>query len=96
MALLNSDKTWDFVDRTGDNLENVSTLMTNMGVDLFQEGKPLDQKGMSRIKGALKNPEFISAIKDLAEASRGANPNYLELSSKLLGAIDKAPNASAL
>ena len=94
-ALLNSDKTWDFVDRTADNLENVSTLMTNMGVDLFQEGKPLDQKGMSRIKGALKNPEFISAIKDLAVASRGANPNYLELSSKLLGAIDKAPNASA-
>ena len=94
-ALLNSDKTWDFVDRTADNLENVSTLMTNMGVDLFQEGKPLDQKGMNRIKGALKNPEFVTAIKDLVITSRGQNPNYLELSSKLLGTIDKAPNASA-
>lgn len=94
-ALLNSDKTWDFVDRTANNLEKVSTLMTNMGVDLFQEGKPLDQQGMRRIKGALKNPEFTSAIKDLAVASRQPNPNYLELSTKLLDAIDKAPNASA-
>ena len=94
-ALLNSDKTWDFVDRTANNLEKVSNLMTNMGVDLFQEGKPFDSKGMSLIKDTLKSPEFITTIKEIAIASKQQNPNYLELSSKLLGAIAKEPNASA-
>ena len=94
-ALLSSDKTWDFVDRTANNLEKVSSLMTNMGVDLFQEGKPLDRKGMSLIKRTLKSPEFIATIREIAIASKQQNPNYLELSSKLLGAIEKDQNASA-
>ena len=93
-ALLSSDKTWDFVDRTANNLEKVSTLMTNMGVDLFQEGKPFDKEGMALIKGALKSPEFIDTIREIAIASKQQNPNYLELSSKLLGAIEKEPNIS--
>ncbi len=76
-ALLSSDKTWDFVDRTANNLEKVSSLMTNMGVDLFQEGKPLDRVGMSLIKGALKSPEFIATIREIAIASKQQNPNYL-------------------
>lgn len=93
-ALLGSDKTWDFVDRTADNLEKVSSLMTNMGVDLFQEGKPFDREGMSLIKGALKSPEFIASLREISIASRQQNPNYLDLSTKLLGAIEKEPNIS--
>lgn len=94
-ALLSSNKTWDFVDRTANNLEKVSSLMTNMGVDLFQEGKPFDIKGISLIKRTLKSPEFIATIREIAIASKQQNPNYLELSSKLLGVIEKDQNTSA-
>jgi hypothetical protein len=94
-ALLESEATWGFVDRTADNLEKVSTLMTNLGVDIFDEGNPFDASGMEKIKGALKNPDVISVLKELSIATIQPNPNYLELSSKLLDMLDKAPNPSA-
>ena len=49
---------------------------------------------MSLIKGALKSPEFIASLREIAILSKEQNPNYLELSSKLLGAIGREPNIS--
>jgi uncharacterized protein YjbI with pentapeptide repeats len=98
-AIIKSDATWNFVDNTADNLGKISGLLKNAKVnsfsDLFDEGSPLDAKGIEKIKGALKNPDVILKLKDLAASSIKPNPNYLELTSKLLEVLDTSPNASA-
>ena len=94
-ALIKSDKTWKFVDNTVDNLENINTLMVNMGVDLFHEGNPLDNKGMKHLQSALKTPEVTTALKDLAISSLQPSANNMELASKLLDMISKAPSINS-
>lgn len=88
-ALIDSSATWGFVERTADKLERIVPLMQNMGVDLFSEGKPLDEKGMEHIKGSLKNTQFRATLKEIVQDSQKENPNYLKITSKLLGAIDQ-------
>jgi hypothetical protein len=94
-ALIKSDKTWKFVDNTVDNLENINTLMVNMGVDLFHEGNPLDNKGMKHLQSALRTPEVTTALKDLAILSLHPSANNMELASKLIAMISKAPSIIA-
>lgn len=100
-ALIKSDATWGFVDRTADKLERIVPLMKNMGVDLFDDGKPLDQEGIVHIKDSLKDTKFINSLKEIAISSQQSDPQqsdsndpkYMELSSKFLGAISETSSA---
>ena len=74
--LLNNNKLWGFLQSNADRLPQVGKILAGFGYEIFKEGKLLDSKGLTNIKGMLKDEKNLQTIKIIALESLNPFPDW--------------------